>query len=79
MEKKIIEMVAAVIGADAHEITPELDLFDAGLLDSFGVLQLWVALTDAFGIDLDVTDVPREQLASAAKIKEFLSQKKGIV
>ena len=49
MEEQIIAMLGDICGADPGEIQPDTALFDEGILDSFGLVQLIVALEEAFG------------------------------
>ena len=78
MENKILEILAEICGEEAREITPELDLYEIGFLDSFGTLRLLLLLSDEFNVDLDASDITREQIASVEKIIKTLSQKKGL-
>lgn len=40
MLEEIIAVLNDITGADAGEITPETELFEEGLLDSFGLVEL---------------------------------------
>lgn len=53
MLEEIIAVLNDITGADAGEITPETELFEEGLLDSFGLVELLVRL-EQFGKTLDV-------------------------
>ena len=79
MEERIIGIVAEICGADTQDLSPDLDLFEEGLLDSFGALQLLVTLSESFGVDLDVSDVAREQVATVEKIEELIAQRRAAV
>ena len=79
MEQRILEIIAKICGVDSGDITPELDLFEAGLLDSFGTLEMLVALSEEFSVDIDVSDVTREQMASVEMIVGTISEMKGAV
>ena len=59
-------------GADAGEITPETELFEEGLLDSFGLVELLVRL-EQFGKTLDVAELTREEISTPAKIAALLT------
>ena len=59
-------------GADAGEITPETELFEEGLLDSFGLVELLVRL-EQFGKTLDVAELTREEISTPAKIAALLA------
>ena len=78
MEQRISELLTEICGLEADEITPDLDLFEAGFLDSFGTLQLLVKLSEEFGVELDPGDIAREEVASVERIAGTISKKKGI-
>lgn len=75
MEQKIAEILAKLCGAEPEEIEPELNLFEEGLLDSFGAIQLVLALEETFGVSLDMAALPRERIATPAAIAELIREK----
>ena len=72
MQQKIISIISHICGADEEELELDLNLFEAGLLDSFAILQLLSELEAEFGIPLDVDSLTREQIATPAKIEELI-------
>jgi D-alanine--poly(phosphoribitol) ligase subunit 2 len=77
MEKTIARIVADVCGADADEIKGTVDLFGEGFLDSFGMLQMLVALSSEFGIELDPADIERSQISTIDGIVRTVSKYGG--
>ena len=73
-EEKIIEMLYETCGGEEGEIAPEMNLFEEGLLDSFGVIQLLVELEDAFGVSIRMEELSREQIATPAKIAQLMQE-----
>lgn len=73
-EKKVIDILTEICGAEPGEITPELRLFDEGLLDSFGTIQLVMALEDTFGVALAIEELSREKLATPAQIAALIEE-----
>jgi D-alanine--poly(phosphoribitol) ligase subunit 2 len=71
MLEEIIAVLNDITGADAGEITPETELFEEGLLDSFGLVELLVRLE--FGKTLDVAELTREEISTPAKIAALLA------
>ena len=53
MLEEIIAVLNDITGADAGEITPETELFEEGLLDSFGLVELLVQLRALYRALLD--------------------------
>ena len=70
----MLEEIIAVLNdiTDAGEITPETELFEEGLLDSFGLVELLVRL-EQFGKTLDVAELTREEISTPAKIAALLA------
>lgn len=67
MLEDIIAIITDISGADEGEIEAGTELFDEGILDSFGVVQLFVRLED-LGVRLDVAEYERAQISTPAKI-----------
>lgn len=67
MTEKIIACLNDITGADEGEITPDTELFDEGILDSFGLVELLVQL-EQYGAKLDVANLSREEISTPAKL-----------
>lgn len=67
MLEDIIAIITDISGADEGEIEAGTELFDEGILDSFGVVQLFVRLEE-LGVRLDVAEYERAQISTPAKI-----------
>lgn len=67
MLEQIIAIINDISGADEGEIEAGTELFEEGILDSFGVVQLFVQL-EALGVRLDVAEYDRSQISTPAKI-----------
>ena len=72
MLETIIELLNDICGADEGEILPETELFEEGILDSFGLVQLLVQL-EQYGKTLDIAELQREELSTPAKIAALLA------
>ena len=72
MTNKIIDILNNITGADEGEILPDTELFEEGVLDSFGLVQLVVAL-EAEGIALDLAELDRSQVSTPAKLAQLLA------
>lgn len=75
MEEEIIGIIAEICGVSAEEIGPRMDLFDETGLDSFGVIQLVLALEETFSVSLEIEDIQREQIATPAKIAALIRER----
>ncbi len=72
MLETIITLLNDICGADEGEILPETELFEEGILDSFGLVQLLVQL-EQYGKTLDIAELQREELSTPAKIAALLA------
>lgn len=74
-EKIAVEILESVSGADGLEEDKELDLFEAGLLDSMSVINIILELEARFGLKMEPTDFTRENISSVFNFAKTLSEK----
>lgn len=74
-EQKVMRLLIEICGTDAIDSERDVDLFDAGLLDSLAMTQLLVSLEDELGIRVPPTAVEREEIASANKLFAFVAER----
>lgn len=55
----------------------DLELFELDLLDSMGVVELLVVLTDTLGVELSPAEIEREQWATSRKILAVVESRIG--
>ena len=77
MEEKVLQILGGLCGAEPGELSPGLDLFEEGLLDSFATVQLLLELEEAFGVSLALEELSREQIATPAKIVALVREAQG--
>jgi len=53
----------------------DLDLFEAGLLDSLGIVEVLLKIEEVFGIKLQPTDLERKDMATTNNLSAFLSSR----
>lgn len=68
MIDQVLTAICEIAGADEGEIAPDTELFEEGILDSFGLVELLVQL-ESLGRKLDVA---REEISTPAKIAALL-------
>lgn len=73
MEAKIDEILKE-INEEIVTYKGRENLFDAGLMDSFQVIDLVVMLEDAFDIEIDADDVIIENFANRDAIIELIKR-----
>ncbi|MBS4211481.1 MULTISPECIES: D-alanine--poly(phosphoribitol) ligase subunit DltC [Neobacillus] len=59
-KNEVISLLAEICQDDIVKENPDIDLFDAGLLDSFGTVELLVQAEERFGITVPITEFDRE-------------------
>lgn len=74
IEDKILAILNDLCGTEGDELEPNLDLFEEGLLDSFGVIALVTGLEDSFGVTLRLEEIKREQLATPQRIAALVRE-----
>lgn len=75
MEEKVIKILEDVCDSTEIGENRSVNLFDAGLLDSLGVVSLLYELEEEFGIKLQPTDIDRSQLATVESIVQLLKSR----
>jgi acyl carrier protein len=75
MENELTTLIATEILDTDHALTPQSDLFAAGL-DSMGIMQLLLAIEDRFGVAIDPAELSRENFSTAEKIAALVTAKK---
>jgi acyl carrier protein len=75
MENELTALIATEILDTDQALTPQSDLFAAGL-DSMGIMQLLLAIEDRFGVAIDPADLSRDNFSTAEKIAALVAEKK---
>lgn len=77
IRETILNTLADICGTDEVKKNPDLQLFTTGLLDSFGTIQLFVAIQEELNIEVAPTEVEREEWATPNKIIQYLEERSG--
>lgn len=67
-EEKVLHMLEDICDDDAMREERDIDLFDAGLLDSMAAIELLVAIEEEFGVQIAPTAVDRDEMNTVNKI-----------
>ena len=73
VKSQVIEIIDELFMEDVSDMMDE-DLFDAGVLDSMGTVELIVELENRFGIRVPVSDFGRDDWNTANKIVEGVTE-----
>jgi D-alanine--poly(phosphoribitol) ligase subunit 2 len=75
MEEKILSVLEELCGSDEVRRDRDVNLFATGLLDSFGAIELLVAIDEEFGIRIEPTELAREEFDTPNKIIGYVTKK----
>jgi D-alanine--poly(phosphoribitol) ligase subunit 2 len=70
VESSVLEALEEVVQTDEVRKNPDLPLFDSGILDSIGVVQLLAALSQKCGVDIPLTDFDAAAWSTPGQIVE---------
>ena len=73
VEAEVIEIIDELFMKDVSDMMDE-DLFDAGVLDSMGTVELIVELENRFDIRVPVSEFGRDDWNTANKIVEGVTE-----
>ena len=73
VKSQVIEIIDELFMEDVSGMMDE-DLFDAGVLDSMGTVELIVELENRFGIRVPVSEFGRDDWNTANKIVEGVTE-----
>ena len=77
MKEKVIEIFTDVTGSDEIADDLDLNLFEAGLLDSLAIIEVLLQIEERLGIKLQPTDLEREDMSTVNKLTTFLENWKN--
>ena len=72
MQKKVVDIIANQLGVDKEIVTPEANVVDDLGADSLDVVELVMALEEAF--DLEIPDEEAEKIRTVKDIIEYLAK-----
>lgn len=73
--EKVLAIFEEVTGTDEIREDLDLDLFEAGLLDSLGIIEVLLQIESVFGLKLQPTDLERTDMATTNNLVSFLEGK----
>jgi len=75
MLAQVLEVLAEVTNSPGIVEHPDLRLYDLHLLDSFKTIELMLALSERFGVELSPAEFEREEWATPRAIAALMEQK----
>jgi D-alanine--poly(phosphoribitol) ligase subunit 2 len=74
---RVTAVLENVTGTDQVSRDPNIALFDLDLLDSLGMVELMVALSEEFGVSISPAEIEREQWSTPQKIVTYMENRIG--
>ncbi len=78
IEEKVLQELEHITGTDQVRKDLDLALFDESVLDSLGTVELMVALSENFGIDISPAEIDRAMWSTPRKIISYIENKIGV-
>lgn len=75
MIEKVLKIFIDVTENEDISEELDLDLFEAGLLDSLAIIEVLLKIEEEFGLKLQPTDLEREDMATVNNLVAFLEKK----
>ena len=73
----VLQILSDIAGTDEVRDNLDLRLFDLAVLDSLKTVELIVALSEAFGVEISPAELEREQWATPQRIVAYVEQRVG--
>lgn len=75
MEEKVLDILISICGVDEVKQDRNIDLFETGLLDSLGIIELLVQIEEKLSIVIEPTEVEREDINTPNKLIDYLAMR----
>jgi len=74
---RTLAILAGIAETDEVLQNPDVPLFEVDLLDSLKTVELMVALSEEFGVEISPAEYEREQWATPRQIVEYMRSRIG--
>ena len=72
-----LEILTNVCETDEISEDLDMDLFDAGLIDSLSSINILLEIEDKLGIKLQITDIDKSDISTVNNFSLFLERRSG--
>lgn len=73
--ERVIDLLVDVTHVDEVRNDPEIPLYERGLIDSLGTIELLLAITQEFAVDISPTEIDRTVWATPRRIADFVDRR----
>jgi acyl carrier protein len=63
----------SAVGMSPQDVPDDFDLLTHGVIDSFGILEMIVAIQERFGLNGDFEDMPAEELTIIGPFSRYVA------
>ena len=74
-KKLALEILENVCETDELDEEPDMDLFDAGLMDSLSSINILLEIEKNLGMKLQVTDLDKSDISTVNNFESFLRKR----
>lgn len=75
--ERVLAVLVDVTRVDEVRDDGDMRLYESGVIDSLGTVELLLALTQEFSIEISPTEIDRERWATPHRIVEFVRTRVG--
>lgn len=75
IHERVIDLIVDITRADEVRDEPDIALYELGLIDSLGTVELIVALSSEFGLEISPVEVDRAAWSTPGKIAAYVEQR----
>ncbi len=75
VESKALDLIAEAAGSDEIRSERDVNLFEAGMLDSLAFVELLVGFEERLGVVIQPTEIEREEVSTVNKILALLDER----
>jgi D-alanine--poly(phosphoribitol) ligase subunit 2 len=77
LQDRVLAVIAQVAQNDEVIKNPQVHLYESGLIDSFGTVELMLALEQEFGVPFSPAEFDPEAWATPAQIAAIVAERVG--
>lgn len=74
LREQVLDILEEVCQNDIVKENPDIQLFEEGILDSFGTVSLLVELQERLGMEISISDFDRDEWATPNMIINKLAE-----
>jgi len=77
MDEKVLDVLERLCGTDEVKNDRDINMFESGLMDSLGFIELVMSMEEDFGLSVEPTEIQREEIETPNKVIEYIKSRKS--